>query len=302
MDKKLNIVPSWTTLIIIAAIVFMTKHNTYSQDFELAGVRYINYPRSRVNNQANSEFAVQEAGAFFNIPVVFKDKKTVLVNGLSYAAVNVNFQATTMPNVPPSTTLQALTYRLMLLHQTKTNWSLAGVFEPTLASDFKSTLSRDDLVVQSMVLAIKQLNKNFHLGAGLAYTTRFGNPMVVPLLPIRFKSGRHRINAMLPIRLLYAYELYAGLDIGLKAVVNGASFNVTGYSTTNVEINKINYTRANLGPVIYYRPRKFVTIEITGGLNTNRNLQIVDVYNRSLNNTTSTEGFINIGLVIKPRR
>lgn len=302
MDKRLDIVPYWTTLIIIVATVLTATQNAYSQDFELAGIRYINYPRSRVNNQANSEFAVQELGAFFNIPMVFKNKKTALVNGLGYASVNVNFQTTTMLTLPPSTRLQALTYRLMLLHQTKTKWWLAGIFEPTLASDFKSALSGDDLVVQSMVLAIKQLNKNFHLGAGLAYTTRFGKPMVVPLLPIKFKSGRHRINATLPVKLLYAYTPFAGFDIGLKAVVNGASFNVTGYSTANVEINKINYTRANLGPVVYYRPRKFVTIEIAGGLNTNRNLQIVDVYNRNFSNTTSTEGFLNVGLVIKPRR
>ncbi|MDG1237656.1 MAG: hypothetical protein P8N69_01955, partial [Flavobacteriales bacterium] len=67
-----------------------------------------------------------------------------------------------------------------------------------------------------------------------------------------------------------------------------------------VEFNKVNYTRGNIGPVIYYKPKKIFTIEVSSGISTNRTFRLVDFNNNTYNNTASTEAFFNIGLVIKP--
>ena len=174
------------------------------------------------------------------------------------------------------------------------------MLEPTLASDFRSNISSDDLVIQSLAMVSAKINSNLLIGGGLAYTTRFGDPRIIPVVPIKFTSKKHRINALLPTKLIYAYQVNPKVDIGLKAVVNGANFNITGYYNDLVEINKINYTRGNIGPVLYYKPKKIFSIELSGGISTNRTFSLVDINNNTYNNTASTEAFFNIGLVIKP--
>ena len=176
------------------------------------------------------------------------------------------------------------------------------VLEPTIASDFKSNLSSDDFVVQSMALLTKRIKTNFLIGGGLAYTTRFGYALVMPVFPIKYESGKHRINALLPIKLVYSYHLNDKLDIGVKGLVNGANFNITGYSNDVIEFNKLNYTRGNIGPKIDYKPNKIFTIEFAGGISTNRTFRLVDIEDNTYNNSTSSGAFFNIGLVIKPSR
>ena len=151
-----------------------------------------------------------------------------------------------------------------------------------------------------MAMVTKRINTKLLIGGGLAYTTRFGYPLVMPVVPIKYKSKKHRINALLPIKFIYAFQVNPEVDIGFKGVVNGANFNITGYSNDVAEINKVNYTRGNIGPVIYYKPKKIFTIEVSGGISTNRTYRLVDIEDNTYNNTASTEAFFNIGLVIKP--
>ena len=281
-------------------IFFASTSVVYCQDFELAGVRYYNYPSSRVDNNSDNQFSVQEFGAFFNIPLVSKNKKTAIINGLRYAFVRINNENNPLVSIEKFMNLQAIAYRLMIWHQLSDRWSVVAMFEPTLASDFKAQLSGDDLVIQSTAFMIKKFGTDFQLGSGLAYTTRFGNPLVIPIIPLKFKSGKHNLNALLPLRLSYTYAIRSNLDIGVKAMTNGANFNVTGFSNDTTEINKINYTRANLGPVIYFRPKKMITIELSGGVSTNRKVEATDLDNNRFQRTNSTEAFFNVGLVIKP--
>ena len=278
-------------------IALITCMNSNAQDFELAGIRYLNYPTTKANNADSSKFSIQEFGGFFNIPSILnKDSTSIIINGLGYGQVKIKSPALNEGNI----NLHAINYRFSWIHKFNRQWTFIGVLEPTLASDFKSKLSSDDFVIQSMAMVTKRINTKFLIGGGLAYTTRFGYPLVMPVVPIKYKSKKHRINALLPIKIIYAYQVNPKVDIGLKAVVNGANFNITGYSNDLTEINKVNYTRGNIGPVIYYKPKKIFTIEISGGISTNRTFRLVDIEDNTYYNTASTEAFFNIGLVIKP--
>lgn len=282
---------------LIAILTLITWVNCNGQDFELAGIRYLNYPAAKANNSDSSKFSIQEFGVFFNIPTILnKDSTNIIINGLGYGQVRVKSPFLNEGNI----NLHAINYRFSWIHKFNRQWTFIGILEPTLASDFKSKLSSDDFVIQSLAMVTKKINTQFLIGGGLTYTTRFGYPLVLPIVPIKYKSKKHRINALLPIKLIYVFQMNPKLDIGLKALVNGANFNITGYSNALAEINKINYTRGNIGPVIYYKPKKIFSIEVSGGISTNRTFRLVDFNNNTYNNTASTEAFFNIGLVIKP--
>ncbi|GAA3509945.1 hypothetical protein GCM10022393_23630 [Aquimarina addita] len=275
--------------------LFIFVSTIFSQDFELAGIKYLNYPAIDSN-----DFSIQEFGAFINIPTKLKNDKTILINGLFYGQVRINDLKNHISIIDQELVLHSISYRFMLLHKFNKKWAFIGVLEPTLASDFESSLSSDDLVLQSMAIASKTINTKLNVGAGLLYSTRFGQPMVIPVMPIKFNSNKHRINALLPTRVLYAYEATHNFDIGIKAAVNGANFNLTGFSNQIDDVNKVNYTRANIGPVIYYKPKKKITLELTGGISTNRRYNLVQENEDVIETTLPTQAFFNLGLVIKP--
>lgn len=286
----------------LSVILFMLGWmNLMGQDFELAGVRYLNYPTTKANDTDSSEFSIQEFGGFFNIPTILnKDSTSIMLNGLRYGQLRINTLDNLVPADGKNIILHSVSYRFSFIRKFNDKWSFIGMLEPTLASDFKSNLSSDDLVVQSLAMVSAKINSNFLIGGGLAYTTRFGDPRIIPVVPIKYTSKKHRINALLPTKLIYAYQVNSKVDIGLKAIVNGANFNITGYSNDLAEINKINYTRGNIGPVLYYKPKKIFSIELSGGLSTNRTFRLVDINNNTYNNNASTEAFFNIGIVVKP--
>lgn len=275
--------------------------NLMGQDFELAGIRYLNYPKSEPNGRDGYQFSIQEYGGFFNIPTVLnKDSSSVMLNGFNFAQIKINLSGDNAAIPADNITVNSISYRFSFIHKFNNKWSFAGMIEPTLASDFKSKLSSDDLVIQSMGMVSAKINSKFLIGGGLAYTSRFGQPRIVPVVPIKYKSKKHLLSGVLPTKIIYTYQINPKIDIGFKAIVNGANFNITGYSNEFSEINKINYTRTNIGPVLYYKPKKIFSIEVSGGISTNRTFKLVDINNNSYNNSSSTEAFFNIGLVIKP--
>lgn len=272
--------------------------NVFSQNFELAGIKYLNYPTISTAN--NNEFSIQEFKGFFNIPTILKNNKTTLVNGLKYGQVRLNNQGNVLNNIEKNIFLHTINYRFIFSHKFNAKYIFFGVIEPTLASDFKSTISKDDFVFQTTAMFIKIINSKLKIGGGLSYTSRFGKPLVIPVVSIMFKSNKHRIKTLLPSKFLYTYEVKSNFDVGIKASINGGYFNITGYFNQIGDINKINYSRTNIGSVIYYNPMKIITLELTGGISTNRKYHLVDVNDNTYENKSSTEAFFNFGIVIKP--
>jgi hypothetical protein len=280
-------------------LVLLVSVHGLCQSFELAGIRYNHFPHSQANHNSTAKVSIQELGGFVYIPLKLKNDKTIIINGLAYGLVKINhFNA--LASLPePYMKLHTVNYSFMVAHKINEKWSFIGVVKPTLASDFKADLSTDDVVIQSLAFFIHKFNSNLKFGGGLAYTTRFGDPLVIPVFPIRYSNNKHNINTLLPIRFLYNYKLYPDLSIGLKALINGANFNIQGHTQNSIEVNKINYTRISIGPVLYYSPIKLVALELSGGLNALRSFNPVDYDGNRYKNQLPVGSFINMGIILK---
>ncbi len=74
------------TIILLVFIIY--TQNSTAQDFELAGISSVTYPKSGVKDiNQNPEISFQEFGTFINIPYKLKNDKTVLINGMGYGWV-----------------------------------------------------------------------------------------------------------------------------------------------------------------------------------------------------------------------
>jgi len=117
--------------------------NLMGQDFELAGVRYLNYPTTKANDTDSSEFSIQEFGGFFNIPTILnKDATSIMLNGLGYGQVRINTLDNPVPFNEKNIILHSVSYRFSFIRKFNDKWSFIGMLEPTLASDFRSNFSK----------------------------------------------------------------------------------------------------------------------------------------------------------------
>jgi hypothetical protein len=296
-------------LFLIFCALFSITNQINAQNFELAGIGSVTYPKSGLKSNDNpAEFSFQEYGAFINIPYKLKNEKTVIVNGLGYGRVeSKGFDLPYLNYNTKRNNLNAIYYQLVFAHKLNTDWRLIIGLRPTLASDFKKNLGFQDLVFQGMGFALKQVNADFSIGGGVAYTMRFGKPFAVPVLPINYKKGKHEITAILPVKSSYKY--YPGkkekLSIGIKHFINGALFNI---STSDMELQdspeleKISYSRFNLGVAINYDITKSLRFEIFGGTSARRQYHLIDVSNNTHKFDLKNTPFFQFGIVLLPQK
>lgn len=310
MVQKLNMTRFYKGIIIqkASAIIFcflLSLNNVYSQDFKLAGIHYAHYPNSAIKDvSGNQETSFHEFGAFVNFPKKFKNDKTALINGVGYGFVEV-----TMNNFPSLQTseyqkkLQVFYYKLTLAHKWNEKWSLLVNLKPTIASDFEEKISTDDLVFQGGFIATRTINNKFKIGAGVVNSTRWGSPIVLPVVNMHYKYNRHNLNALLPMNIKYTYSLLPEekLKLGVKYARNGANFNILASDMS--EIDKINYSRANIGLLANHQLTKILRLEAYGGISTGRINRLVNVYENVRDFDSKTAPFFNVGIVlVSPRR
>ncbi len=284
-------------LLLIFIITLCT--NTWSQELKLSGLSYLNYGKASVKNSTdNSEVSFEEEGFFVNFPKQLKNKRSVLINGGRYARVKSTLYEN--ENVINETTFQSISYTLGLIHKFKKDWTCIVMLSPTLASDFKSKISHDDFVFQGHATINKTTGKNILIGGGLAYSTSLGIPLPFPVFQLRYEDNYKSIKLFLPLMAEYLHIISANtrLEGGFRYAINGAYFN---YSADNTEdstntINKLRYTRANVGPVINYRIGKILQLEAFGGMSSFRKYRLMNEQDDKLKFDSKASAFINFNI------
>ena len=284
---------------VICLLLFVTNIN--GQDFKLGGLKYAYYPKSEMKGGNNGEkTSFNEFGFFINIPKKLKNDSTILVNGVGYGSVNaMMYNFIGAPSDEFEKKMEVFYYQLTLLYKWKKGWVFVANLQPTLASDFEEKLSMDDFVLQGAVLVSKKMNDKLKLGGGIAHSTRWGTPIVIPTFSFFYKNKKHTVNTLLPMKCVYTYTLLPKdkLKLGFKYIRNGADFNIT---TDLSNYNKINYSRANIGLIAMYQPKKIFRFELHTGISTGRVYRLVDYDSNVTKFDSKTEPFINIGFSIVP--
>jgi hypothetical protein len=296
-----------TKKITISALLLLSAHFVFAQDIRLAGVENFDYFKAPVkNSDGNYESSFREFGAFASFPMQSKNEKTTIINGFQYALV----QASVLNNGAHRTgsrDFQSITYNFSIIQSLTDKWKIAASLMPSLASDFKDKLSSEDFFIQGYLVGVRKLNDFTSLGGGISYTTELGSPLLLPAVYFRYSRGRQNVNVQLPMLAEYAYSVDAKdkLNVGFRMSLNGTNFHVTGDdNNSDLDVNKLRYSRINAGPVVGYKICNVLKLEATGGISVARKFEFMTAgganqYTFNSNNT----GFININLsLIAPSR
>lgn len=290
---------------LLIALMFFSISPAVAQDFSLAGIEYFNYAKTNFTNVPTQQISASEIHVFVNLPMK-AGKKTKIIHGFDYGFLQAETHNSTLfESTANQKDFKVFSYSMTAIHQInqKMRWMLQ--LQPTLASDFEEDLSSDDLVVQGTFLVSKQVSERFSYGLGVIYTTRFGEPQVLPALEFKHHNDRHTFTAILPAKIEYAYHVGQSkkLSIGLRASTNGANFNLTVQDFLNVvpsRINKVIYSRLNAGPVITYKLAKNLKIEAFGGATVARKFRLQDFDEDQFEFDADNGSFVNVSLKLVP--
>ncbi len=292
--------------LIIASLLVLIVGKSTGQEPQLAGISYVLYPRSGVkDNNKPVEFMFQEFAGFIKVPYKFKNEKTILVNGLTYASVNTDISNASTSLEENSGKMQVIIFQSIFVHKLPKDFTVVVSLRPTIASDFKERFSSNDFLLQGFMMLTKKKNTNFTYGAGLVHTMRLGKPLVLPMLQFHYKNQKHTFNGILPLKLNYSYSVdnQMRLKTGVRGVVNGGNINITIPNTLNStgnEIDKVNYSRVNIGPFITYNITKMIQLEAFGGVSLRRQYYLLDTEENTQKFYLGEVPFFQIGLFLTP--
>jgi hypothetical protein len=115
---------------------------------------------------------------------------------------------------------------LYMLHRLSAAWTLGVAFLPGIASDLKD-LGPDDWRFQGGAMLMHRASDRFGYGLGVALTSDFGTPAVMPLLKVDWVSASNvKVAAMLPVQAYVAYVLNSSTELGIAARVTGTQYNL----------------------------------------------------------------------------
>jgi hypothetical protein len=292
---------------LLIFVLLLVVNRLFTQNFQLAGISYSNYAKTRIKNSpTNQEVNFQELSFFMKLPIKFKNKKTVLMNNLRYSLIRPTLHNSPFSvNLVDKKNLHSISLSPTLIQNLSEKWIIVLALTPTLASDLNEKLSADDFLFQGTLLASVKLSDKLLLGGGLIYTTQLGDPRFLPALQLRYLKNKYFVNVMLPSFATYLYKVdnRGKFNLGFRLATNGGNFNVNRADFVGINggsVNKIIYSRVNAGALANIQVTKGILLEVFGGISAARKYKFQTVSKALYSNNSENGGFLNFSLLLTP--
>ncbi|MFC5048500.1 DUF6268 family outer membrane beta-barrel protein [Aquimarina hainanensis] len=246
------------------------------EEFYIGTVSYTHFGESSFEEkQYEGKVGFSEVLVDLKFPYVLKNKKTIIINGVEFTNLKPNFSNEADASSSVSRNFYSVAYYLALNNRIGKQWSYSIGLKPAFASDFQSGISSDDFMLRGTALVSKQVSRSFKYGFGVSYNTRFGRRMVIPLVQLVYKKGHWGTYAYLPAYISQFYHLKNG-KVGLSIIANGNNYNFYDDTGAGLNLDKLNYTRVNIGPEYETKIGGKLKINVSGGITVANKLEWTD--------------------------
>lgn len=293
--------------IILVVHLLFSASNVLAQDFELLQLQSAYYIKQPFEDASfEGEIGFFEWGVQVNVPQLLKKHKhTIMIHKIGYAQLVTNTTIQLPTGLLEVTqAYHSVIYNLGFISALHANWRLLTNFIPTLASDFEVRLSGNDLLFQANALMVNVKNEKLKYGFGLAYTTRLGRQLVIPMGLFKWNAQKLEVDLVLPNKLSVMIKPKKhGFSFGLKAGLNGGVFNnASTYPMVSRVIDEVGYSRVTFGPAISIRLKEVILVSLQGGLTLNRRLEFIDSNNEVIDRTPPAAPFLGVGISLVPKK
>lgn len=269
----------------------------HAQDLELANVGYSWFPKvATQEGNTDEEIGFREFSLLMNVPIILKKSQIIIIHGLNYRYVTPEASTRDVEKE-----LYYIGYSFSLLKNLSNHWRLLTTFNPAISSDLEKRVSAEDILYQGSFLFTKKANEVFSWGTGGAYLSRFGVPLAMPLLQLKWAKRNFTLDVLLPAYLRIAWDVDKSFSYGLRISVNGSQYNINSL-LTRIPVESVHFSRVKLEPQIEYHVSQSILLWVSAGMAVGRtfnfDMENIDDRDFSLNNGT----FASIGLKIVPNR
>lgn len=277
-----------------------TAEGAYPQltKFPLLSVDYFYYPNARFDTDIGQRTAyMNEFRSAVLVPIPLKKDKLYLLTGLAHTYFSFESKVESQ-GFQLFKEFHSVNPTIGVIKVLPKRWKFLGTFSPTLASDFRKPLGSDDLIIQASALAQKRVNRSVEYGLGIAYTTAFGRPAVIPLINYTRRKKKWITQIVLPAYAAHSYEFSKRSRVSLKMSLFGNLYNAhLGDGPNNLDLNRLSYSRIAIGPDLRTRFFKDFHLHFGGGVAVRNILEVQDDdLNTELDLQGETRFFLNIGL------
>lgn len=150
----------------------------YSQVNDLGGAEYTSF----FGSDNHPFIGISEIG--INMPIPLKKEEHYLVNGISYTNVGIGYNDTYSFSTSELDRFHILQYTLGFTFPMSDRWRFTAQISPSLASNFATSVSSDDFVMNGSIILIRTIEspKKNRLTVGLAYNQTSGIPFPLPFI------------------------------------------------------------------------------------------------------------------------
>ena len=288
---------------IVCGLLLLGSSPAWSQDLQLAGFSFTRFPAAGIaDSPLDQEVEVNEYNFFLNLPKRLKNEKTILINGLQYQLVTT-FTDNDLNLGLDGQHLHLIGYRVTAFHPLANNWRALISLNPTLSSTFNTALEWDDFLFNGLLQFVKKKSDRLSYGGGIAFTSRFGEPIFIPTLQCTIRSENSKLQVLLPHSITYD-RFFGKFTAGVQMAASGSRYNVN-YSRTNFlnasePVDKLAYTRVVIGPSLSYRIGKVIQLEASGGVTVARRVELQGNLFDDDNYDIANDQYFRFGIAIIP--
>jgi hypothetical protein len=233
----------------------------------------------------------------FSLPFQ-KNEFSTVTHGLEYSRLNINY-INSIPDLGVLVeTTHSIQYSLVWEKVLNEKWDLLTIVNPGLASEFESSITKDDLILTLAMVGIRKYTERLSIGYGAGFNPNFGTHHPVPVLALRWNNGRNmRIETIFPLNFSFAYRPNSVYDLGMDFTLEGSSYHgdPNKYGAENPQLR---YSVAKGGPSITFNLFPWFHLRCAGGFTFLRRLEFYDGSTEAGTFDIKQSGFLSFDLLV----
>ncbi len=245
----------------------------------------------------NLKLQLTEWNFGIKIPDQINEKNTI-THGFNYSQLNIDYIDLKVDLGAKVTTTHIVEYELTWMKTLSEKWDLMTIINPGLASEFKSDLSVNDLILTVASIGIRKYTDKLAIGYGIGFSPDFGTHFPMPVLAMRWNNGKNmKIETILPISFSFAYRPNSVFDLGFDFNVHGSKYHGAP-STYGVDNPQLRYSVVKGGPSIIFNLLPWLHLKCKGGYTLFRRLEFYDGLIEAGSFDIKQAGFLSFKLIV----
>ncbi|KFF17788.1 DUF6268 family outer membrane beta-barrel protein [Chryseobacterium sp. JM1] len=222
----------------------------------------------------------------------FEIGKTSVFSNLNYRMMDFNYDRNSIQDANRIERIHEIKSVIIIKHPLSEKWSILGIAMPTIASDFKKSVSFDDLILDGIIGLSKKFGResNLEVGLGVHVLHSFGETLVTPGISIDYQSTDKKWLAQFywP-RLNVLYSLSPNTQIGLAGSIDWTRFNLKNYKDYHLkEVDYAQFSTIHGGLQVHQRLVGGIWLQAQAGMGLLNRYELFDTHQKTVNDFSAS--------------